>query len=205
MTVPAPDVSPSNSPARKSADTRVLDWWTLHCDPREGDPGTRARLRRCRSTVDALSIPAAVSLARRLGTVREGTPENDRRLATALDLSRVLAHVTAHSPERLMRAAGWLSFPGDSPKESGENRPRLAEVRFRRLLETGSGEEQVSAFVRLIALLDGVVNISQIAEDFMSWSHPYRGDRIRQRWAFDYYAAGIAAPADSSTDEDDDA
>jgi len=146
-----------------------------------------------------------VSLARRLGAVSKGTPENDRRLTTALDLARVLAHATSHTAERPMRSAGWPSFPGDSPKESGENRPRLAEVRFRRLLETGSGEEQVSAFVRLIALLDGEVNISQLAEDFMSWSHPYRGDRVRQRWAFDYYAAGIAAPAHSSTDEDDDA
>jgi CRISPR type I-E-associated protein CasB/Cse2 len=94
-----------------------------------------------------------------------------------------------------MRAAGWKSFPGDKKEsEAGDDRPVLSEARFRRLLETGEGEEKLLAFVRLVTLLDGTVNVTQLASDFMSWNHPEYGERVRERWAFEYLAAGSAAP-----------
>jgi CRISPR type I-E-associated protein CasB/Cse2 len=92
-----------------------------------------------------------------------------------------------------MQAAGWRRFPGDkrdadaSPDES----PRLGEVRFRRLTEVGRGEEQVTAFVRLIALLEERVNVAELAADFWYWN-----DRTKRRWAFDYYHASVATPTD---------
>jgi CRISPR system Cascade subunit CasB len=95
-----------------------------------------------------------------------------------------------------MQAAGWRSFPNDRREsDAGEDRPRLSEARFRRLLEVGSGEEQVAAFVRLVRLLDGEMNVAVLATDFLDWTDPVRGERVRSRWAFDYYAAGMAAPA----------
>lgn len=109
-----------------------------------------------------------------------------------------------------MQAAGWKTFAG-SRKESdaGADRPVLAEGRFRRLLQTTDGEDQVAAFVRLVALLGGTVNIDALARDFLDWNHPTRGDRVRERWAFLYYAAADAAPPPptddlDSTAEDDD-
>ncbi|HEX6536949.1 MAG TPA: type I-E CRISPR-associated protein Cse2/CasB [Gemmatimonadaceae bacterium] len=179
---------------------RALAWWTRHCHPRDGDPATRAKLRRCRSAVEALSVPAAVALARVL--IGQGVLPgvDDWRWSAGLDLARVLAHVAEHDPARsVMRSAGWRTFPGDRKEsEAGDDRPRLSEARFRRLVETGRGEEQVDAFTRLIALLDGSVNVSMLAEDFWYWS-----DRTKRRWAFDYYAAGIAAPADGATPFED--
>lgn len=182
--------------ARDWRGRRALAWWERHCHPREGDPGTRAKLRRCRSAVEALSVPSAVALARGLVGTAVIPDVDDWRWAAGLDLARVLAHVTEHDPTKpAMRAAGWKSFPGErKDSDAGEDRPRLSEARFRRLLGTARGEEQVDAFTRLIALLGGAVNVSALAEDFWYW-----GDRTKRRWAFDYYAAGIAAPTDTAT------
>lgn len=182
---------------------RSLAWWRRHCEPLGGDAATRAKLRRCRSALDALTVPAAVSLVRQLGAHSSKAQDNDRRLIAALGLARVLSHVTQHVPDTAMRVVGWRSFPeGRKEGDAGRDRPKLAEVRFRRLLATGSGEEQVATFARLVSLLGGTVNVSAFASDFLDWTHPSRGDRVRQRWAFDYYAAGIAAPATTPTPDE---
>lgn len=168
----------------------ALDWWRYYCDPATADPGVRARLRRCDSPVDASSITAAVALARRLGAFADETDE--WRMTSALDLARVLAHVREHAPGAPMRAAGWRTFAGDRKEsEAGEDRPILSEARFRRLLTTGSGEEQVTAFVRLVDVLGGAVDVAALAADFLRWNHPWRGDQVRKRWAVDYYAARV--------------
>jgi len=183
---------------------RALAWWRTHCHPMHGDPGTRARLRRARTHLDLLRVNAAVHLARQMGAVPRDRPAPDWKVTAALDLARVLAHVKEHDPRHPMRAAGWKSFPRDRKEsEAGDERPLLSEVRFKRLLETGSGEEKVLAFTRLIALLDGRVNVAQVASDFLNWNHPDYGDRVRERWAFHYLAAGDAAPAAPPTHTED--
>ena len=63
------------------------------------------------------------------------------------------------------------------------------------MLETRDGEEKVAAFVRLIDLLDGKAKVDDLATDFLNWNHPVYGDRVRDRWAFFYYAAADAAPS----------
>lgn len=179
---------------------RAKHWWKDYCDPIQGDAASRARLRRCDSSVDALSVIAAVSLARRLGATKTSTPGEGEKLEKALALARILAHVKAHVPETAMRIAGYRSFPGDRSPALSDEGPRLSETRFRRLLSVRGGEELAIGLIRLVTLLDGAVNITVLAQDFWWW-----GDRTKQRWAFDYYAAGIAAPNDSPTDEEFDA
>lgn len=223
MTVPttnSPDalddgVAVANAATRASRDSRgarALGWWRRHCDPANvhADPATRARLRRARSHLDVLRITPAVVLARQMGAAPRDHPAPEWRMHAALDLARVLAHVREHDPRHPMQVAGWQQFPGDhTESDAGDARPRLSEARFRRLLETGEGEEKVLAFARLIALLDGKANVAQIASDFLDWNHPEHGDRVRERWAFFYLAAGNAAPpavdSNSITDPEDDA
>jgi CRISPR system Cascade subunit CasB len=201
-----PTSASPNTLATNARGARALAWWRKHCHPVNGDPGTRARLRRARSVVDALQINAAVELARRLGAVPKDHPAPDWKIYAALDLGRVLAHVKEDDARHPMAAAGWQSFPGDRKEsDAGTDRPRLSEARFRRLLQARGGEETVSAFVRLVALLDGRVNVAQLTTDFLDWNHPERGDRVRERWAFHYLAAGSAAPTTASTDNEDDA
>lgn len=193
------DAQPQPAEARTSRRSTVLDWYTRNCDLEKGDPATRAQLRRCRNRTDALMIPAAVGLARRLGALGRGAHQDDEFLGAALDLARVLAHVKRHDKgKRVMQAAGWKTFPGERKEsDAGNDRPLLSQVRFRRLLTTDSGEPQVNAFVRLVKQLEGTVNVPELTDDFLGWAHESRRARIRNKWAFDYYAAGAAAPKDS--------
>ena len=172
----------------RTPDAPALQWWRRYCGPDAADPAARAQLRRCDAPVDAAAIPAAIALAQRVGAFAR---DDDRRLTDALNLARVLAHVREHTPGPPMRAAGWKHFAaGRRESEVGaEERPRLSEARFRRLLVTGGGEEQVTAFIRLVAILDGKMDVARLAEDFLRWSHPWRGEETRKRWAVDYYAA----------------
>lgn len=180
---------------------RASDWWRDNCQSPTRGPATRAQLRRCRSNTEAAALPAALVLARRLGALRPEARPSDPSIDTVLGLARVLAHVKADAPERPMRAAGWKSFPKkDGKGGAGDDRPRLAEARFRRLLEVEAGEKQVMAFVRLVALLGGSVNVSALANDFLRWN----ASDTRRRWAFDYYAAAIAAPTSNDTTPQED-
>lgn len=177
------------------------EWWAWMCDPTRGDPGARARLKRCRSALDALTIPAAVSLARRLGATAEAA--GPWRLEAALGLARVLAHVDQDGAEPIMRVAGWKTLPGDDRKGEGDpaNRPRLSEARFRRLIQTSPGEELTQMMIRLVHLVGEPISVKSLADDYLAWHR----DNTRYRWAFQYYAAGVAAPDDSTPDEEDSA
>jgi hypothetical protein len=99
-----------------------------------------------------------------------------------------------------MQAAGWHRFPFDTNAEaSAEQRPRLSETRFRRLIRAERDEgELTSAFIRLVTLLDGEVSVPRLSEAFWFWD--VGDERVRRRWAFEYYAAGIAAPPTGTTD-----
>lgn len=193
--------APTDSRTPRAAGSEAapaLAWWRHYCDPATADPGVRARLRRCDSAVDAAAIAAAVALARRCGAFADGA--DDRRITSTLNLARVLAHVREHAPGAPMRAAGWKTFAGDRREsEAGEDRPLLSEARFRRLLTTGPDEEQVAAFARLIAILDGRIDVAVLAADFIDWNHPWKGERVRKRWAEDYFAARVFKSDVSST------
>jgi CRISPR system Cascade subunit CasB len=196
----------TSAPLNQRTGDRALAWWRRYCDPsnRERDASVRARLRRCRAPVDVLGITPAISLARQVGGLTATSQDDDARFMAALGLARVLSHIERHTTVRPMQAAGWKSFPNDRREsDAGEDRPRLSEARFRRLIETDVGEDQVAAFVRLVHLLDGEANVSAIASDFLDWAHPVRRERVRRRWAFDYYAAGVAAPIEPLASEGD--
>jgi CRISPR system Cascade subunit CasB len=178
----------------------ALAWWSKLRHPERGDPGTLARLRRARTHLELIRIPAAVDLARRLGVLST----RDSRLIPALELARVLAHAKEHDNRHPMEAAGWKRFPGSrKASEAGDDRPKMSEARFNRFLEIGEGEEKILAFARLIQLLDGKVNVVRIADDFLLWNHPEFGEKVREQWAFRYLAAGSAAPAAPSTETED--
>lgn len=184
------------------AGVRAQEWWQIYCQSGKGGAANRARLRRCRSNTEAAAIPAAVALARRLDTLRTDVQRADPRVDVALGLARVLAHVKEDVSLRPMRAAGWKRFPNEGVRgASSGDQPRLADARFRRLLEAKRGEELVTAFVRLVALLGGTVKVSDLSDAFIKWER----DEVRRRWAFDYYAAAVATPraVDIQPSEDD--
>jgi len=179
-----------------AADSRPKDmareWWKRVCDPRSGDPAARAQLRRCHNTNDVLSIPVGVLLARMMGDVPRDGDRIGHRFSRALDLARVLAHVTEDTDLHPMRQVGWPSFPGGRREGDVERGPKLSESRFRRLVQTEGGEELVAQFTRLIALMGRSSNVTELSDAFRWWDHP--NGRTKQRWAYEYFNAGAATP-----------
>jgi CRISPR type I-E-associated protein CasB/Cse2 len=175
------------------------EWWRKICDPRSGDPGARAQLRRCRATNDVLSVRAGVLLAKMVGDTRGESDRLGPGFGRALDLARVLAHVTEDSGLHPMREVGWPVFPGSRREGDMERGPRLSESRFRRLLQTENGEDLVAQFTRLIALMGGHANVAALSDAFRWWDHPE--GRTKQQWAFQYFNAGAAMRSDNDSTE----
>lgn len=162
-------------------------WWSECVAP---DTSTaraiRARLRRSHGWQDAALEPAAIILVRRLKVLG-----HERRLRTALNLASVLAHVKEDAPRRrLMRELGYATTPLEKGKGDP---PRLAPVRFTRLLRSTS-EELTLALIRLVRLAGSTANVGELAVAMLRWTHEASRESQRKRWAFDYYAASADAP-----------
>jgi CRISPR type I-E-associated protein CasB/Cse2 len=175
--------TPSNSP-----ETRARDWWRTSVSDAEGDRGVRAELRRAHSPLDAVSIPAALALARRLGRIPEpgAQPWKQRGFERALGLAVVLSFVRTDTPMPLLRSLGWAQFPYDK-RESDvtDGRPILSELRFKRLLQTDGEDELIAAFSRLIKLARGETDVANLARIFLRWDE----DRTKRDLALTYFNA----------------
>lgn len=159
-------------------------WWHgLQPDPetrRPGDRATLARLRRAATVAEAMSEPAAITLFRRIGATG---PQDLTRIAT---LAAVLAHLREDRPEGSVARRLGPDYP-DAPETA-----RMSPLRFRRLLEAGPGDEQLTAFRRMVALAGGSLPLHDLARSLLDWD-----DGRRRRWIYDYWNAGqpMTAPA----------
>ena len=178
---------------------RARDWWrsvqpsTADGTPNPtGDRAAIAHLRRAAAPADAIAEDATLSLFRRLGLRRE----DYHRLPRVALIAIVLAQVRADAePE-----AGGFRPPaaraiGRKTLED-EDSARMSALRFRRLLACRDDGELAQQMRRLVALADGRINVGDLAYALYYWNDEVRGDQIRTRWAFEYYAAGAAAPPD---------
>jgi CRISPR system Cascade subunit CasB len=186
MNEPAESTSPSVAPL--ALDVRARDWWQATFAEGGGDRAVRARLVRCRTPLDAVTVPAALSLARRLGRIPDASAPafRQRGFERALALAVVLAHVRTATATPLLRALGWGAFPLDSKAtERGDASPVLSELRFRRLLQTEGDPELIAAFSRLLALAKGAADPAELARVLLHWEQ----DRTKRDLALTYFAA----------------
>jgi CRISPR system Cascade subunit CasB len=173
---------------------RARDWWRalqpLDLEGRRvsGDRAALARLRRCASPLEAASEPAAIALYRKLGLDH---PERD--LPRVAVLAGVLAHVRASTRGSLARQLG--SPPGGEPQDA-----LLKPLRFKRLVAARGPDETMTAFRRVVHILDGEANVRDLARLMLAWDAAGLGDRVRTRFAFDYHGARFAAPGAESRD-----
>lgn len=159
---------------------RIAALWWAELQPNEnrpnpslraGDRAALARLRRCTTTMEAASEPAALDLARRIGI----THGLNGRLGDALLAAIVLAHV--RKDDRGASVARRLGVGGP------DQRAVMSPLRLSRLLSADTIEERLIAFRRVVALLDNEVNVANLAAALLDWS-----DRTRVAWAFDYHS-----------------
>lgn len=141
------------------------------------DRAALARLRRA-DLQAAMSDPATFALFQALGCRK---PE---QLPDVALCAAVLAGVREDRPGE--PPARTLGPPGFDSVEQALMKP----LRFRRLIEAETQEDRLILLRRAVQLApDRRLNLRELAAACLDWSK----DR-RQRWIFEYYAAGRAAP-----------
>ena len=167
-------------------------WWREMQDQtpdgqpnRSADRAARARLRRADGPLTAAD-PAVLRLYRALG----GEGWNEGRMATAVRLALVLAHVRDETrgaeggfAPSFARSLGPSLFGGDDAV--------LKPLRLRALLAAREEADVVRRFRRAVALAGGRANVRDLARVLILWDD----DHTRTRFAFDYFGAGAASPA----------
>jgi CRISPR system Cascade subunit CasB len=144
------------------------------------DRAALARLRRA-DLLTAMQDPATSALFRALG--RRGPVE----LPEVALCAAVLAGVRESPAERLPREhpARTLGPPSIEAVEQAAMKP----LRFRRLIEAEVPEDRLIALRRSVQLAGHKLNPYELAAACLDWS-----EARRQRWIFEYYNAGFAAP-----------
>ena len=158
------------NPRQQSGAAIAHDWWQRLTTKDGAQSGCRraalARMRHAATPIEVMLEPEALRLVARL-------PHRPERSAT---LAGVLAFVRESDDSRVARAVGRTSLDADQPP------PVLSEVRFRRLLQT-QPDELMAAMRRLVRLTKGRANVRDLSSTILYW-----GDKVKQRWLFDYYA-----------------
>lgn len=137
--------------------------------PRSGDRGALARLRRCATVMDAASESATLALCRRLG-MREADLDRAALLAAVLALVR---------EERFdLLVARQIGVQQDGPAV-------MSDLRFRRLLQADTLDEQLIGFRRLVALAQRKLQVADLAAGLWRWGD----EATRRRWIYAYHDA----------------
>ncbi|TVR78665.1 MAG: type I-E CRISPR-associated protein Cse2/CasB [Rhodospirillales bacterium] len=176
------------------------DWWR-RLQPRRsdstgvpgaggdrGDPAALARLRRASTVAQAMAEEATLDLFRRLGLTRADA--DTARLPRVAVIAMVLAHVRDDREHDGERRRSAIQAVGRRTLEDTDS-AKMSPLRFRRLLACRDDDDEDLAreMRRLVQLAGCAVNVGDLAESLFYWN-----ERTRNRWAFDYFGAGFAAP-----------
>ncbi len=143
----------------------VVQWWARL----DGDRAGRSALRRAATPSEVMLQPIFYDLLR--AAKNSSLVVNPLRLAV---VAGVIAHVTSHNDSATLgeRCAQVFS---DGP---------AGELRFRRILAISTDREELfSAMIRLVRLVKGELNVSDLAEKLYWWN-----DRARRGLGFDFYS-----------------
>jgi CRISPR system Cascade subunit CasB len=158
-------------------------WWRglqpYHANGERNPAADRGALARLR-TADlrtAMCEPATFALFRALGR-RHSDDLPDVALCAA-----VLATVRDNREEHPMRTLG-------APSIEAADKARMKPLRFRSLIEAEEPDDRLLALRGAVRLAGDALNVRELAAACLDWS-----ERRRQRWTFEFYNAGSAAPA----------
>jgi CRISPR system Cascade subunit CasB len=142
----------------------LFEWWKNLDENR----GKRADLRRCHSIDEVAFTPSFHSLRKELNKFRI----NQEALAA---IAGVLSHV------KISDSNSSLPAQMATPKLGGQ-KAAVSDIRFRRLLTIGDRNELFTTMIRIVRLLEGRVNIFDLANSIYWWN-----ERTKKQWAYDYY------------------
>lgn len=154
---------------------QLAAWWRKLKD----DGASRAELKRCDSVEEVMMTAAFQRLCHQLQpSFGEGDYWQDR-LAAIAGLASHLKHeheteVLSHSKKQVEKLAEQLA-------QDVGGRPKISELRFRRLLQRNSND-LYTPMLRTLKMLKGNASLFGLAESIFYW-----GDGIKKRWAFAYF------------------
>ena len=171
------------SPTSTNRASAAREWWTQVTDPRRGDRGALAQLRRAQDPLAAATVPAAMALYRRLGF---GRKQLEHRLTRVGALAHALAFVrTDRSGVGFCRALGAKREGASSADDHV-----YSELRFQRIIRASEDAELMIQLRCAVSILREIVDVQSLADFALNLDH----ERARARFIFDYYGAGYAAP-----------
>ena len=156
-----------------------------------GDDGTaraaRARLRRCRSAAEALSVAETHELFRLLKKASPyAIPRPDQLALIAMAFARL----------RFVEGGRLAALFGK--RESKDGPRRLSELRFQSLIRVRSHRELMAPLRRSLAILgaDASCDGKSLARDLYRWN-----DRVRNAWCFQYFGSWDAEERKKETSQ----
>ncbi|MDE2743050.1 MAG: type I-E CRISPR-associated protein Cse2/CasB [Gemmatimonadota bacterium] len=166
------------------ADAVVEDWWKpLHSD--HGDRGAKARLKRCKSVLDALLEPETHKLIAKVHG--KGYASETNLAVLALTLARVKP---AEQPTRFPKFATVLGHTRDNKIPKDNDPPRLSPMRFSALLRAGADKDKdrfAQALRRALAILgDTPFDMRRFVLDILFFNDQTQRNTQRN-WTFEYY------------------
>ena len=155
----------------------LRDWWASLDDHR----GERALLRRARSRKDLLQEDQhGRPLLSRFHDALRKTGFHRRHDGPQLAyVASILAHVKTDVPS--MTFAQQMAASEDGV-------PPVKEQRFGRLLRVEEPERLHEQLMRVLRVLNGHVNLIDLATGVYEWHNVHRRNTHRRRWTRDYYA-----------------
>jgi len=151
------------------------------------DRAALARLRRA-DLLSAMQDPATFALFHALG--RQRPNELPEVALCAAVLACIAGERTAAPREHPARSLG-------PPSLDRAEQAAMKPLRFRRLIEAEAPEDRLTAFRRAVQLAGQRLNPNEVAAACLDWSQARR-----QRWIFEYYNAGFAAPEPEPVSEE---
>ena len=183
-TMSIPNAAAAPRAAQPSFDARAkaaLLWWQdlQPSGTQRGDRAALARLRRA-APRDAMAQEATLALFKRM----QYAAADFDTLPRVATLACTLAHVRKNADNKKFASAiGRSSF---EDAKSAAMKP----LRFQRLVAAEGEDEIARGFRRAVALIDGKVNVFDLAKIVLSFDR----EETKRRLVFDYYGAGFDAP-----------
>ncbi len=155
---------------------QLAAWWLKLKE----DTASRAELRQCNSVEEVIMTPAYQRLCIQLQGQFKETKYWQERIAIIAGLASHLKYehasqVLEASSQQVEKIAEQLA------EDEGGGRPKVSELRFRRLIQR-NGNELYTPMLRILRMLKGKANLYGLAESVFYW-----GDNIKKRWAFSYF------------------
>ena len=157
-------------------------WWRWWRELQDEDRSGRAELRRCGTTADIAFTRPFHRLLQWLGS--RLAEKDARRVAL---VAAVLSHVESDAAGESL--AGRMGQP-----KAGSTEAVISDVRFRHLLTADDDDATLRELVRVVRQLGRVAPVDLLSRDLMEWN-----DRVRLRWARDYYEKSSSPKNPSST------